>query len=526
MISYFIFIGYSLLYSTVLLADPHSDKLLELSNAERIKADLPALCISAQLTQAAQAHAQEMAQQNYFSHTGLNGSDVGSRAQAEGYVYRVIGENISAGRDNSAETIAAWMDSPRHRDNMLNPEFTEAGFGYAGNSASDYQDYWVQVLGSPQNGGACDTRKAPFRSDAGNNAPAITGITPSVLLPRPAGHRQWLTIEGRNFADDARLQLSIIGGAAFKNRVPLSFSHDKLRYKINVGPTESTWEVRVTSRGKTSNPYRFTVSASAKTPAEPKTASPAHPPPASVADAPLLTECDRHFREFHLTQGSGQTAFDCYRGVLEKSPGNINALFGLEKIEVYYFARIKAASDKGLWEEAKIYMNRLHRVNPDSAYLSVFTAACPPAKPGAGPVPVAPVGIVETQTRTAYYNLIRRAAEKHGIPAAFIQSVIEVESGYDPNAVSSAGAMGLMQLMPAAAARFGVSNAYDPAQNINGGTAYLRLLWDLYDGRLELVLAAYNSGEGNVRKYGNTVPPSTRDYVTRIMNLYNERVRL
>ena len=77
----------------------------------------------------------------------------------------------------------------------------------------------------------------------------------------------------------------------------------------------------------------------------------------------------------------------------------------------------------------------------------------------------------------------------------------------------------------ATAARFGVTNAYDPTQNIHGGVAYLRQLWDLYDGNLELVLAAYNSGEGNVRKYGNTVPPSTRSYVTRILNLYNERIR-
>lgn len=238
----------------------------------------------------------------------------------------------------------------------------------------------------------------------------------------------------------------------------------------------------------------------------------------------VLKECDRHFLEFHLTQGTGETAFECYRKVLEKSPDSLLARFGLEKIEVYYFARIKAASDKGLWEEAQIYLGRLQRVNPTSAYLAVFRTEAQQASLD-NTLPPAPPVLAGGQSRTAYYDLIRQAAQTHGIPVPFIQSLIEVESGYDPNAASSSGAVGLMQLMPATAARFGVSNPRDPAQNIKGGVAYLGHLYGLFDGNLELVLAAYNSGEGNVRRYGNTVPPSTRDYVTRIMNLYRERIR-
>ncbi len=513
----------------------YETQLLELSNAARAKAGLPALCLSAPLQQAAQAHAQDMARNNYFSHIGRNGSDVGSRAQAAGYAYQFIGENIAAGYDNAPATFQTWMDSPAHQANILSPDFSEVGFAYMGHPDSDYQDYWVQVLGKPLSAqsadGSCGAER-PHESlkrshestprphentlSSRNAAPVITAITPAVLQPKPAGQRQWLTIAGQNFGKDARLELSV-GSNTFRNRVPLSITPTELRYKINVGLMETEWQVRVSSGGQFSNPYRFKVSqnaASAPTPVANNTAS-------STAD---IAQCEQHFRAFHLTQGSGETALSCYQNILQREPNNQQAKFGLEKIEIYYFARIKAASDKGLWEEAQIYMNRLHRVNPNSPYLSVFAVSYPIATPNQ-PAPAAPTGIIENQQQTPYYALIKQAADTHRIPVAFIQSVIEVESSYDPNATSYAGAMGLMQLMPATAERFGVRNAYDPAQNINGGVTYLRQLWDLFDGNLELVLAAYNSGEGNVRKYGNTVPPSTRDYVTRIMNLYNERKR-
>jgi hypothetical protein len=217
----------------------------------------------------------------------------------------------------------------------------------------------------------------------------------------------------------------------------------------------------------------------------------------------LLRECDKHFKAFRLTMGTGGTAFSCYQQVLKKAPNNDKALAGLEKIEVYYFARIKCALDKKQRYEAQKYSVRLRKVNPNSPYLTVFDA----------------------QHLNDYEALIQKAAADTQLEPALLHAVIEVESNYNPNAVSYAGAMGLMQLMPATAKRFGVTNPYDPADNIKGGTRYLRYLFNLFKNDMELVLAAYNSGEGNVRKYGNTVPPSTQKYVKDVMRIYKTRTR-
>ena len=95
---------------------------------------------------------------------------------------------------------------------------------------------------------------------------------------------------------------------------------------------------------------------------------------------------------------------------------------------------------------------------------------------------------------------------------------MEQESHFNPRAVSRAGARGLMQLMPGTARRFGVRDVHDPAQNIDGGTRYLKELMGMFDGRVDLVLAGYNAGEGAVMRYGRRVPPyaETRNYVKRI----------
>jgi len=119
--------------------------------------------------------------------------------------------------------------------------------------------------------------------------------------------------------------------------------------------------------------------------------------------------------------------------------------------------------------------------------------------------------------------LVQQAALKHGVSADLIHSVIRVESSYDPRCTSSAGAMGLMQLMPGTARGLGVTDPYDPAQSIDGGTRYLREQLDVFDDT-RLALAAYNAGPGAVRRYDG-VPPyrETQAYVRRVLEYLSER---
>jgi len=126
------------------------NELLKLTNLERQKVGLPPLKLSSQLTRAAQLHAGDMAKNNYFSHTGLNGSSMVDRAKGTGYKYSALGENIAAGKATPEGTIRQWMNSSGHRANILNARFTEIGFGYANAPNSPYRHYWVQVFGKPQ----------------------------------------------------------------------------------------------------------------------------------------------------------------------------------------------------------------------------------------------------------------------------------------------------------------------------------------------------------------------------------------
>src|SRR3954469_8707830 len=121
------------------------------------------------------------------------------------------------------------------------------------------------------------------------------------------------------------------------------------------------------------------------------------------------------------------------------------------------------------------------------------------------------------QRSMQYDSLITEHASTHGIRADLVKAVIQAESAFNPMARSIKGAMGLMQLMPATALEYGVVNAYDPAENIRAGVAYLKSLLDRYSHNEELALAAYNAGPTAVEKYG-AVPPyrETRDYVSKI----------
>jgi len=124
------------------------------------------------------------------------------------------------------------------------------------------------------------------------------------------------------------------------------------------------------------------------------------------------------------------------------------------------------------------------------------------------------------KNRNAFDDSIRLAAQQYDLDFGLIKAVIHTESGFDPKARSGPGAQGLMQLMPATAKRYRVTDAWDPAQNINAGAKHLRYLLKRY-GDLSLALAAYNAGEGNVDKYGG-IPPftETQDYVERVTGRY------
>ena len=124
-------------------------------------------------------------------------------------------------------------------------------------------------------------------------------------------------------------------------------------------------------------------------------------------------------------------------------------------------------------------------------------------------------------TSARYDDLISQHSRINDVRTDLVRAVMQVESGFNPNARSPKGAMGLMQLMPATARQFGVRNPFNPAENVRAGVAYLRQLLDRYDNDERLALAAYNAGPGAVDKYGQTVPPyrETKDYVARVSEI-------
>lgn len=122
-----------------------------------------------------------------------------------------------------------------------------------------------------------------------------------------------------------------------------------------------------------------------------------------------------------------------------------------------------------------------------------------------------------------YSQIIHTAASRHQVDPALIKAVILAESKYNPEAVSKKGAKGLMQLMPATARSLGVMDIFDPEDNINGGTRYLKKLLDRFDGNIKLALAAYNAGSRYVKKYGG-VPPflQTRTFIKNVLKYHRE----
>jgi soluble lytic murein transglycosylase-like protein len=148
-----------------------------------------------------------------------------------------------------------------------------------------------------------------------------------------------------------------------------------------------------------------------------------------------------------------------------------------------------------------------------------FTTGRPAARPGN-------VLKAMNRRRAVLAQMIERVANAHDLRPELIHAVIRAESAYQADAVSSKGAVGLMQLMPATAERYGVVDRSDPEQNVQGGVAYLRDLLELFESDLRLALAAYNAGENAVMRYGNAIPPypETQNYVRKVIRFYNDQL--
>lgn len=164
-----------------------------------------------------------------------------------------------------------------------------------------------------------------------------------------------------------------------------------------------------------------------------------------------------------------------------------------------------------------IYSDR--PVNKTSQVFAVFDGMRLWPRAGTGPVTLPQL----SARRKALEPLVQRAAATHGIHAALLHAIIEVESGFNAQARSPKGAIGLMQVMPATAARYGQFNLYLPEQNVDVGARYLRDLLKMFNGNVRLAVAAYNAGENAVIRHGRQVPPyqETMKYVPMVLERYN-----
>src|SRR6185369_5988507 len=175
---------------------------------------------------------------------------------------------------------------------------------------------------------------------------------------------------------------------------------------------------------------------------------------------------------------------------------------------------------------ADIFLKRdrfgvLHFTNvpTDKGYRVVMQEASPfTRRPGPGLSPIGKASSFASVDSRLFDPIIANVAARYQIDRALVKAVIKAESGFQPRAVSSKGARGLMQLMPQTALMHGVRNIHEPSENIEGGVQHLRMLLDRYNGNVPLALAAYNAGEGAVDQAGGIPPfPETRDYVWRVL---------
>lgn len=160
---------------------------------------------------------------------------------------------------------------------------------------------------------------------------------------------------------------------------------------------------------------------------------------------------------------------------------------------------------------------------PDSAFTASITSYAVPKAESVRVTRYAPA-----ERGRQYDDLITEHSRRQGVRSDLVRAVMQVESAFNPNAMSPKGAMGLMQLMPSTARQYGVRNAFNPAENVRAGVAYLRGLLDRYSNNEELALAAYNAGPGAVDKHGQAVPPyrETRNYVAQINKMVGSNRRV
>ena len=172
-----------------------------------------------------------------------------------------------------------------------------------------------------------------------------------------------------------------------------------------------------------------------------------------------------------------------------------------------------------------VYINDDPPAKPKSTPTRASSAAAPARLPQAQTVakPAQP-RTVRRHTKEELQQMAHSIAEKHQVDPVLVTAVIESESNWDPLAVSSKGAQGLMQLVPGTAEFLGVTDVFDPEQNLDGGVRYLRMMLERYNGDLEKALAAYNAGPEAVERYGGVPPyPETHHYVAQIIREYNKK---
>ena len=259
-----------------------------------------------------------------------------------------------------------------------------------------------------------------------------------------------------------------------------------------------------------------------------------------VSSLPAQSRLERPTAKSQSKQVSQHAATQDFRDAFIESSKVYKT--NLEKLLVLYendveklhqqTAKLKQLYESGLISRVEYESNlaktteaeaKVDDVRKQIAMIGLTIEASRPAGPYDWRVEIPTFSNVEWSTGNNRIDaLIRENGARYGVDPYLIYCVIRQESSFSATALSVKGAQGLMQLMPATAARYGVTNVNDPAQNIRGGTRYLKDLLQLFHGRIELVLAGYNAGEGAVMKYGLTVPPykETKDYVRLIGQRY------